>query len=255
MDDLEKVRFFDLGNVAVSLKKSLEFKLLVNKIRQLQDISSIEIDLRYARDDLNCCIDLGCLEPLDFEKPQNPRDARVIGALFVQSLVYYTRATKSESRHRGYAPITRNWTPELKNVHSDIVKIRDDIVAHFGPGTDHVSGFWSRESIVLCSYQSGAVQISTPFVRSNYREWAISNLSQLIDRAHSDCLQIKSQRTESLLNQIMLHQGDVKFTNALTISKFVPESFFVTIASAQSFYKNLGGEFPIATSLHPAGTH
>ena len=132
MDDLEKVRFFDLGNVAVSLKKSLEFKLLVNKIRQLQDISSIEIDLRYARDDLNCCIDLGCLEPLDFEKPQNPRDARVIGALFVQSLVYYTRATKSESRHRGFAPITRNWTPELKNVHSDIVKIRDDIVAHFG---------------------------------------------------------------------------------------------------------------------------
>ena len=148
MDDLEKVRFFDLGNVAVSLKKSLEFKLLVNKIRQLQDISSIEIDLRYARDDLNCCIDLGCLEPLDFEKPQNPRDARVIGALFVQSLVYYTRATKSESRHRGFAPITRNWTPELKNVHSDIVKNKRRHCCTFW--TRNRSCFWFLVSRIYC---------------------------------------------------------------------------------------------------------
>ena len=254
MDNLEKVRLFDLGNVAVSLKKSSEFKLLVNKIRQFQDISSIENDLRYARDDLNLCIDFGCLEPLDFVKPQNARDARLISSLFVQSLVYYTRSTKSKSYHRGFAPITKNWSPELLLIHSDVVKIRDDIFAHFGPGTDHVSGFWSREALVLCLFQSGVVQVSTPFVRSNYREWAISNLSQLIDRAYSDCLQIKHQRLESLMNQILLHQSDVKFTNALTASNFVPESFFVTIAAAQAFYKNLGGESPITTSLHPAGS-
>lgn len=194
MDTPQTTWYFDLHKVALELKKSGNFRILVNQIRQLQDISSIETDLRYAQNDLDLCKNLGQAEELKSETPQNSHDARIIGALFSQSLIYYTRATKSESKHRGFAPITKGWPTDLQQLHIDITKIRDDIVAHFGPGTNHVSGFWSREAIVLCLGDTGKFWISTPFVRANYREWAVVNLFRLIDRAYKDCLVIKNQR-------------------------------------------------------------
>lgn len=228
---------------------------MVNQIRQLQDISSIETDLRYAQNDLDLCKNLGQAEELKSETPQNSHDARIIGALFSQSLIYYTRATKSESKHRGFAPITKGWPTDLQQLHIDITKIRDDIVAHFGPGTNHVSGFWSREAIVLCLGDTGKFWISTPFVRANYRKWAVVNLFRLIDRAYKDCLVIKNQRLNVIAKQIELHQADDIFIAALRCCTFLPESFFVSKSSAKAFHEHLGSEFPVANSLHPVGTH
>lgn len=255
MDDPQKAWFFDLNKLAAKLKKTGQFKILIDHIRQLQDISSVETDLRYARQDLDLCLSIGAVETFDGEVSQNPNDARVIGALFSQSLIYYTRATKSHSKHRGFAPVTKNWPVELLKLHRDIVKIRDDIIAHFGPGTDHASGFWSREAVVMCLSETGRFRISTPFVRANYKEWAVTNLSQLIDKAYADCLKIKWQRLEILTKQIETLQEDQNFMNQLKLYTFSPESFFVSAVSARAFYENLGGEIPIMTSLQPAGIH
>ena len=248
--------YFDLRSVQDKLNQiqNSKFKILFSAIKRHQDICSIEVDLRYARNDLDLCVEIAQTGDPNKVLDQEPANARPVGALFFQSLVLYTRATKSQSRHRANAPIVNLYHSEFKQLHRDITEIRDDIFAHFGPGTDHRGGFWSREAVVLCVNELGLIKISTPSVRTNYRQWAIQGLSNLIDHAYEICLKLRSEREQNLLDQIGQLQNCEEFLSALRSSEFDPKNFFTTDSAATEFSENFGKIAKLTNTLHPSGS-
>ena len=248
------VTFIDLRSVREKLQSIPKFKILCSAIKRHQDICSIEADLRYARNDLDLCVEIAQVGDQIKVLEQNVVDARPVGALFFQALVLYTRATKSQSRHRGMAPIVDLYHNEFKQLHSKITEIRDDIFAHFGPGTDHAGGFWSREAIVLCVNDSGMIRISNPAVRTNYRQWAIQGLSDLIYHAYEICLSLSAEREQILVNQIGLLHNSSEFLDAIKLSAFDPKKFFTTEVAATEFSENFGKISRLINSLHPSGS-
>ncbi|MBV9840233.1 MAG: hypothetical protein JOY99_01640 [Sphingomonadaceae bacterium] len=68
-------------------------------------------------------------------------------ALMYGAIVLYTRATKSESDHRRTFDPRSKFDDEEKAAHTIICGLRDDAVAHYGPGTPYAGPSWQADGV------------------------------------------------------------------------------------------------------------
>jgi hypothetical protein len=118
----------------IDLEK-LAGELPVELIRTRNLILSV-LDIHSARSDLRVAADLSARaiamidDPPDIE-PKAYED--IILALTSSAIIYYAKATKSGSDHRGTFDIRAYFDEREKATHTDLCKLRDDAVAHYGP--------------------------------------------------------------------------------------------------------------------------
>ena len=117
---------------------------LANTIRRARDLRSLSVDLEMALESLDA------LEAL-WETPTAHDDFMLKtteSALLNNALVLYVRATKTKSKHRGDFDLRSRFSEEEKLTHDELVALRDDAIAHFGPG-GRLGTEWHAELVIL----------------------------------------------------------------------------------------------------------
>src|SRR5689334_14863127 len=115
---------------------------LAGKIKDALDMTSAHTDLVIALETLDALDALLAAPPTD----DTPR-AAAESALLSAAVVLYARATKTQSDARKTFDKSTNFTAEEKAVHQELVDLRDDAIAHFGPGGSY-RGMWQAEAVI-----------------------------------------------------------------------------------------------------------
>jgi hypothetical protein len=70
-------------------------------------------------------------------------------ALINTVVILYARATKTSSKHRGTIDFRSKFSDIEVQRHEAICKLRDDAIAHFGPGDEYGGPPWQIEAVYL----------------------------------------------------------------------------------------------------------
>lgn len=166
---------------------------LAHKIRRSVDIHSLSTDLRMARESM-----MALAEQL--KTPAEPNDhIKLIteSALLNNAIVLYARATKTSSNSRGGFDLSSRFDADQKTAHKEICDLRDDAVAHFGPGGTY-KGEWQAELAVL--FQRG--EISRPAVITR-RQTVDRPLSNRIWKQINEAFDLLNAEYNATLNSIV----------------------------------------------------
>lgn len=129
------------------------------KIVQLSDLSSIKIDLCFADDQIRL---LSEAREAALRSEAGTADQIVPMALLISAVVLYARATKSKSNHRMTFDIRTKFSDVEKARHVAICALRDDALAHFGPGMGEGSDALQQDGVfAIFDEDRGALQIAT----------------------------------------------------------------------------------------------
>jgi len=119
----------DLVQFANQLPK--KHKDLAHKIRHLRDVQSIHTGLRIAQDFASS---ISAIRHSALSAERNELTENIMLALLNSAIVFYVRATKSGSRHRRTFDLRSGFSADQRADHATLCDLRDDAIAHFGPG-------------------------------------------------------------------------------------------------------------------------
>lgn len=141
------MRKIDLSEIANQLVKEGRHKKLSGLITKTLSIASAQKDLVDAGECLRILIEM--LSKRSTETQITQDTGPIGGALFAHACILYCRATDTESEAR------KKWfgiellEPELHDLHRELVKLRNQVIAHFGRDTDSPAGPGIRDALVL----------------------------------------------------------------------------------------------------------
>lgn len=178
----EKAGLYDLEAFAKTLPVGGQFKKIRGAIARIATAGSAQADLSLAAAHFAAGVELE-LAKGNFE----PNSALIhsISANFNFSLILYARATQTSSNHRPSLNVQDRFNEHEKNQHKMLFALRNDAVAHFGPGPEGVNKSWSKDSAVLRVSPDGALSIATPYVRKGHMLVVNDALDALIPIASS----------------------------------------------------------------------
>lgn len=123
------------ANELLDSHRSLAFK-----IRRFSDVHSAHTDLDNALDMVNSVASAVTLADKGEEWAKC-----AIQALTYSAVILYVRATKSSSKHRGVLDLSKQFNPAEAEFHKHLCDLRDDAIAHFGPGAMPNGSAWHEE--------------------------------------------------------------------------------------------------------------
>lgn len=226
----------DLIEFSKLLKSKKQYRKLENLIFKCFSASSSEIDL------------LTCQQCLDNIKKLQEQDIGInvdmvdslISELLFKAIIFYCRATKTSSRFRDFVPVTKNYCEHALVLHKDIVSLRDEVIAHYGPGKGHSHGFWVKEALVLVAVGDVGF-IKNPWSHANYRHETIISLITLIEIALDSIVIIKKQRESEFFDEFhyLSSQGDKFIIENISKFDFDPHAFFINPSFAERFSESI----------------
>jgi hypothetical protein len=148
----------DLNRLAGALPA--EHAALVGKIRRCRDSHSVHTDLMHASDMI------GSVEAAFGAAQSGVGWAQhAVPALVYSAIILYARATHSDSKHRVRINLTKHFTPAQKALHDRIVTLRNDALAHYGPG-EISEGF--AYNLMSCLGAAGATREASASKAAQY---------------------------------------------------------------------------------------
>jgi hypothetical protein len=216
--------FSDLRRLAGAARGEPEYCIFEERVRRYGDAMSILADLADARRMLDA---LARPEPTKASSAAADRDRHVTAnALLSQAIILYARAAKSRSRHRTFVPLQRGMPPELRLIHDKVVQLRDDAIAHFGPGTGPGGRHWAKETVVL-RIDGSVATLVLPYSRSTYQDDLAHQLGILVDHCTTKIWDICSDRADLLLKEgTRLLHFEADFGARLRAAEFDLKGFF-----------------------------
>ena len=119
---------------------------LAGAIRAIRDINSIRVDLTHAFNFAQT------MNEMSDEAQKSQADTaleRAHHALLLGAIVLYARAMKTKSDHRKTYDFRPRLTDQELEMHDRICGLRDDAVAHFGPGHQIGSAGLQKDGLFL----------------------------------------------------------------------------------------------------------
>ncbi|ANL04646.1 hypothetical protein AMJ99_CH03124 [Rhizobium esperanzae] len=113
-----------------------QYQPLINAIKRAQAAESVSLDLHSVQDSLDALIERGKELKAEMEDIVAP-------ALLTHAIVLYVRASSSSSE-RFKVGFEGAFSPEQRDAHNAIVRLRDKCVAHFGED----NGNWNSEKLL-----------------------------------------------------------------------------------------------------------
>lgn len=193
-----KAKAIDLRAAANSLPS--EFKKIAGMIRSLSSAHSIRMDIETAYD---------MIHALDVVQPEARSQTNQINwassaslALINSAIVLYARATKSESRHRGGLNFLRDFDTSERETHDLLVKLRDDAIAHFGPGESYDGPAWQREGVFLSIDDPNDMRVMTASRRVIMQKQLQSRMLRHLHRCLMICERETQKRNAALVEEM-----------------------------------------------------
>lgn len=130
--------------VAASADMSDKNKRLAKIIVQARDAHSAHTDLASAFDMITALPEATEAAGLGSKWANH-----AVSALITSAIVLYARATKSNSKHRATLDLLSVFTDDEKEAHEWICNLRNNVLAHYGPGETFNGAAWHEEKVLL----------------------------------------------------------------------------------------------------------
>lgn len=163
--------------VAVASALPPQHKRLSRHILRLRDIHSARTDLKLALDFVDS---LKQIKQVAMAAEAGAVSENCAIALFYSAIVLYARATKTTSAHRRAFDFRKQFSDSELKAHRVLCDLRDDAIAHFGPGGSYVGPAWQKEGVFL---PRGDQRIMTASRRIVLNPQLIETLDRQVHRA------------------------------------------------------------------------
>jgi hypothetical protein len=134
----------DLVTVARDLPE--RHKALAHQILQLRDAHSIRTDLKLAADFFES---LRQISDIANASEAGATAENCALALFYSGIILYARATDTSSEHRRSFDFRSKFDEDEKRSHRLLCDLRNDAIAHFGPGGSYAGAAWQKEGVFV----------------------------------------------------------------------------------------------------------
>lgn len=102
-------------------------------------------------------------------------------ALYLSAILLYVRATEDRSRHKPVRRYAKRFDAELFALHDEVTKLRDDALAHWGPGPVPI-GRPHNNVVAIVQLPIGPTSaVQTVATRANYKADVVDKLRVLLD--------------------------------------------------------------------------
>lgn len=154
---------------------------LAGAILGLIDTHSIKTDLSLADDQIRT-LALELDEALSAEAGSPAQSCAM--ALLASAINLYARSMKTTSNHRKTFDRTSKLSDDEKLDHDFICKLRDDAIAHFGPGPNSKGYPWHQDgAFAFWDSNAGSLQVFTTSKRKVAERDVVSRIQRQIHRA------------------------------------------------------------------------
>ncbi len=120
-------------------------------IIKLRDFHSVRADLAVA----TAFIDDAQTQALRLGRSERKMPQHNIASLTWMAIILYARAVKSRSAHRRTLDIRSKLSSTEKEIHAKLCDLRDDAVAHYGPGGTYKGAPWQNEAVAVVMEEDG----------------------------------------------------------------------------------------------------
>lgn len=218
----------DLTEFLGKLSKHAEERKIGGLIRKCMAAAAVLSDLARAQAALEMLATIDAEQPTTLHlKAQDDVDGLLGQSLFTLAVTLYARAVQSETKHRASVPVQKSYSEELKAAHDRAMALRNDAIAHYGPGGG--SGAprpWSEERAVV-EVQGGIPSMYFPSVRANYIGANATDLRKLVEAADLFCRDYIGQAQVDVLAAIHVRAlADGDFRGRLFSCPFDANAFF-----------------------------
>jgi hypothetical protein len=161
-------------------------------------------------------------------------------SLLYSAVIMYARATKSSSKHRRTFDIRDQLTPDELATHNMLCDLRDDAVAHFGPGGRYQGPAWQKEGAFLIGEPDGSARVMTASRRIVLHPSLIARLKAQSHRA----LILADRRVQELNSEVVellaeIGHSDSTFNEKMLRNRISLADFF---ESTQASLDALAGQ-------------
>ncbi|GGC24452.1 hypothetical protein GCM10011371_10120 [Novosphingobium marinum] len=228
MDDRPRIGI-DLEKLADALPA--EYTQLAGKIRRCRDSHSVHTDLMLASDMI------GSVEAA-FRATQDGVEwaQHAVPALVYSAIILYARAIHTGSGHRARINLTKHLTPAQKARHERIVTLRNDALAHYGPGETTEGFTWNEERLVIPLDRPNDARIMLASRRVGYAPGLPSEMAVHIAQV-------------LLLAQREIERRDAELVDALNAAIDSDDGFFDLAAQHKIDLNAMFGGHPAAALL------
>lgn len=212
----------DLEAAATALKA--EYGIVARLIQQTSDAHSIYTDLATAHDMV--CTLPSIIQAAKREAASPNWASNCALALLNTAIMLYVRATKTSSRHRRSFDMRSKLDAEQKIVHDKLCALRDDAIAHFGPGHLRDNLTWQIEGIFIPLDRPDDLKIMTGSRRIFQQQELQDEFKLQLERALDIAKAEVNRRNSRLVDSLNSHIGDKRLLAILHEHRVNLRDFF-----------------------------
>jgi len=174
-----------------------KFPKLAKMIAQFRDTQS-------ARSDLTSAFDMiGAIAQAAQAADQGEDWAgRSVPALLIAAIILYSRATRTSSDHRSTLDLYHLFSDTEREAHTWLCNLRDDALAHYGPGPSFGGASWHGEHVLLPLDRPQDVRILHATRRVTATDEVMDIGQRQIHRALMLAQRIAEKREEALVDEL-----------------------------------------------------
>ena len=237
MTDMKLIASVDLSRLASLLEAEGSHPALVKIVRRAAATGSIRDDLIDAGASLKLIDRFTHGDSGPVAAGDRTDTVTIVGALFDRAIILYARATTSKGdRTRLLAEPT---DPVDRALHDEVLKLRNEVVAHFGRGGFLDDGPLYKEAVVLHVFDSGGAQkdlVNVYIHRKANRAAFATRFADLIERRLALVVERYGALSLSVRDQLMAAvQDDPGLLPRFAAHQFDPGPFFETPGLAQAY--------------------
>jgi hypothetical protein len=161
-------RAFDLSAAASVLSADPKAEPFIKAVRKFQSAISVSTDLADVKKSV---------EELQKMREDVSDNGHIARALLIHAVVVYCRASHTKAVERYDVGVIGAYSPEQREAHKMIVRLRDKALAHFGPG-----GGWYDERVLYLEQDHGD-SITAVHNRVNSDSMVFDILENLLEAA------------------------------------------------------------------------
>jgi hypothetical protein len=194
----------------------------VLSVRKMHAAMSVGLDLDAVKASVDRLMEMQ--ENSDGDMPSD-----LANALLTHAIVIYSRATHTTSKHRYLVGVTKAYTKEQKKLHKVIVDLRDNCLAHWGPGLDR----WYDERIIYIETDNSA-GLTNVHRRTNYDHRIIFVLNELVTLAIPFVKTLQLERAAELGN--IMPSISKEMNKLVDASPFDIKAFYGDMPDAEELF-------------------
>jgi hypothetical protein len=223
---LEMPIAFDLTEFAATLpggtKERERFKAAV---RACKGIHVDLIDLHSAQGMLTILADMTrtCRRQ---DRGFSPSEGLTARALIVSAVIHYCRATHTKSNHKPRADFETAYSPAELLAHQKVQKLRDDALAHWGPGDDGTGQLWHDNRVVFARADEREGIANPSYTTNSSAETAQCLTDLLVTAVRTAGDGLKAKRDEVYASLEALLAVDATMRERAMSYQFDPSAFY-----------------------------